>query len=107
MRDRNSRLVTVEDREAQMGDTAEIDFEGFVDGVAFEGGKGENYPLELGSGSFIPGFEEQMIGMKKGETSVKFTNSSQRNFLSLTTNLLRMYLNLILLMNLRQISKSR
>ena len=60
MRDRNSRLVTVEDREAQMGDTAEIDFEGFVDGVAFEGGKGENYPLELGSGSFIPGFEEQV-----------------------------------------------
>ena len=58
MRDRNSRLVSVEDRAAEMGDTAEIDFEGFVDGVAFEGGKGENYPLELGSGSFIPGFED-------------------------------------------------
>lgn len=67
MLDRNSRLVTVEDREAQMGDTAEIDFEGFVDGVAFEGGKGENYPLELGSGSFIPGFEEQVAGHKTGE----------------------------------------
>lgn len=67
MRDRNSRLVTVEDREAQMGDTAEINFEGFVDGVAFEGGKGENYPLELGSGSFIPGFEEQVAGHKTGE----------------------------------------
>lgn len=67
MRDRNSRLVTVEDREAQMGDTAEINFEGFVDGVAFEGGKGENYPLELGSGSFIPGFEEQVVGHKTGE----------------------------------------
>lgn len=67
MRDRNSRLVDVEDREAQMGDTAEIDFEGFVDGVAFEGGKGENYPLELGSGSFIPGFEEQVAGHKIDE----------------------------------------
>ncbi len=67
MRDRNSRLVSVEDREAQMGDTAEIDFEGFVDGVAFEGGKGENYPLELGSGSFIPGFEEQVAGHKIDE----------------------------------------
>ncbi|MGN0528220.1 MAG: trigger factor [Eubacterium sp.] len=67
MQDRNSRLITVEDREAQMGDTAEIDFEGFNDGVAFEGGKGENYPLELGSNSFIPGFEEQVAGHKAGE----------------------------------------
>ncbi len=67
MRDRNSRLVSVDDREAQMGDTAEIDFEGFVDGVAFDGGKGENYPLELGSGSFIPGFEEQVVGHKIDE----------------------------------------
>lgn len=67
MRDRNSRLVSVEVREAQMGDTAEIDFEGFVDGVAFDGGKGENYPLELGSGSFIPGFEEQVAGHKIDE----------------------------------------
>ncbi len=62
MQDRNSRLVSVEDRAAEMGDTAEIDFEGFVDGVAFDGGKGENYPLELGSNSFIPGFEEQVAG---------------------------------------------
>ncbi len=67
MQDRNSRLVTVENRAAEMGDTAEIDFEGFVDGVAFEGGKGENYPLELGSGSFIPGFEEQVVGHKSEE----------------------------------------
>ena len=64
MQDRNSRLVTVEDRAAEMGDTAEIDFEGFVDGEAFDGGKGENFPLELGSGSFIPGFEEQVAGHK-------------------------------------------
>lgn len=67
MLDRNSRLVTVEDRAAEMGDTAEIDFEGFVDGVAFDGGKGENYPLELGSGSFITGFEEQVAGHKTEE----------------------------------------
>ena len=67
MRDRNSRLVSVEDRAAEMGDTAEIDFEGFVDGVAFEGGKAEKYPLLLGSNSFIPGFEEQVIGMKYDE----------------------------------------
>ena len=64
--DRNSRLVSVE-REAKDGDTAVIDFEGFKDGVPFEGGKGENFSLELGSGSFVPGFEEQVIGMKAGE----------------------------------------
>jgi len=62
LQDRNSRLITVEDRAAEMGDSVELDFEGFVDGVAFDGGKGENYPLELGSGSFIPGFEEQVAG---------------------------------------------
>ncbi len=67
MQDRNSRLVSVEDRASQMGDTCSIDFEGFVDGVAFDGGKGENYPLELGSGSFIPGFEEQVAGKNIGE----------------------------------------
>ena len=66
MRERNARLVSVE-REAQNGDTAVIDFEGKKDGVPFEGGKSENYPLELGSGSFIPGFEEQIVGMKAGE----------------------------------------
>ncbi len=62
MQERNSRLIDVTDRNAEIGDTATIDFEGFTDGVAFEGGKGENYPLELGSGSFIPGFEEQVAG---------------------------------------------
>lgn len=62
MQKRNSRLIDVTDRAAEMGDTATIDFEGFVDGVAFDGGKGENYDLELGSGSFIPGFEEQVAG---------------------------------------------
>lgn len=62
MQERNSRLIDVTDRNAEMGDTATIDFEGFTDGVAFEGGKGENYPLELGSASFIPGFEEQVAG---------------------------------------------
>lgn len=67
MQDRNSRLVSVEDRASQMSDTCSIDFEGFVDGVAFDGGKGENYPLELGSGSFIPGFEEQVAGKNIGE----------------------------------------
>lgn len=67
MLDRNSRLVSVEDRAAEMGDTAEIDFEGFIDGVAFDGGKGENYPLELGSNSFIPGFEDQIVGHKPDE----------------------------------------
>ena len=66
MRERNARLVSVE-REAQNGDTAVIDFEGKKDGVPFDGGKGESYPLELGSGSFIPGFEEQIVGMKAGE----------------------------------------
>lgn len=67
MQERNSRLIVADDRAAEMGDTATIDFEGFVDGVAFEGGKGENYPLELGSGSFIPGFEEQVAGHKIDE----------------------------------------
>lgn len=64
--DRASRLVSVE-RKAKKGDTAVIDFEGFKDGVPFQGGKGENYSLELGSGSFVPGFEEQVIGMKAGD----------------------------------------
>ncbi|MBQ9532327.1 MAG: trigger factor [Eubacterium sp.] len=67
LQDRNSRLVTVEDRAAEMGDSVELDFEGFVDGVAFDGGKGENYPLELGTGAFIPGFEEQVAGHKSEE----------------------------------------
>lgn len=62
LRERNSRMITVEDRAAAMGDTAVIDFEGFVDGVAFDGGKGEGHSLVLGSGQFIPGFEEQVAG---------------------------------------------
>ena len=66
MADRNSRMVSVE-RAAKKGDTANIDFEGFDQGVPFEGGKGDNFDLELGSGSFVPGFEEQVIGMKAGE----------------------------------------
>lgn len=67
IRDRNSRMITVEDRPAADGDTAVIDFEGFLGDVAFEGGKAENYNLMLGSGSFIPGFEEQVIGHNAGE----------------------------------------
>ena len=63
-----AELEVKENGEVENGDTAVIDFEGFKDGVAFEGGKGENYPLEIGSNSFIPGFEEQVIGMKKEET---------------------------------------
>ncbi|MBR1812080.1 MAG: trigger factor [Clostridia bacterium] len=68
MQDENSRLVDVDDRAAQNGDTANIDFEGFVDGVAFAGGKGEDYDLVLGSGSFIPGFEDQIVGKNIGES---------------------------------------
>ncbi len=67
MQDKNSRLVTVENRSAQNDDTAIIDFEGFVDGVAFEGGKAENHNLVLGSHSFIEGFEDQVVGMNVGE----------------------------------------
>ena len=66
MADRNSRLVAVE-RAVKKGDTANIDFEGFDNGVAFEGGKGDAFDLESGSGSFVPGFEDQLIGMKAGE----------------------------------------
>ena len=65
--ERVSRMVDVEDRAAEMGDTANIDYAGTVDGVAFEGGTSQNMPLELGSGMFIPGFEEQIVGMNKGE----------------------------------------
>lgn len=75
IREKNARIVTVEDRELKNGDISVIDFEGFVDGVAFEGGKGENFELTIGSGQFIPGFEDQMVGMKKDETrdvNVKF-----------------------------------
>lgn len=75
MADRNSRMITVTDRPAENGDTAVIDYTGTVDGVEFEGGKAENYELKLGSNTFIPGFEDQVIGMKAEETrdiNVKF-----------------------------------
>ena len=74
-RESNARTITVEDRAVKDGDMTVIDFEGFVDGVAFEGGKGENYPLTIGSGSFIPGFEEQLVGAelnKEVEVNVTF-----------------------------------
>lgn len=68
VRKRNGRQITLEDQPAADGDETVIDFEGFLDGVAFEGGKGEKFPLKLGSGSFIPGFEEQLVGHKAGES---------------------------------------
>ena len=74
MQDRNARMLT-RDGAAENGDIADIDFEGFVDGTAFEGGKAEHYSLTLGSGSFIPGFEEQIVGHKAGDefdVNVKF-----------------------------------
>ena len=67
MRERNARMTTIDSRAAKNGDTAVIDFEGFKEGVAFEGGKGENFPLVLGSGQFIPGFEEQVVGHNTGD----------------------------------------
>ncbi|MDF1495093.1 trigger factor [Caproiciproducens sp. CPB-2] len=75
VQERNSRMVTVEDRAAQNGDITVIDFDGSVDGVAFDGGKAENYSLTLGAGQFIPGFEEQVVGHKTGDefdVNVKF-----------------------------------
>ena len=78
--EKNSRTVTVEDRGAENGDITTIDFEGLVDGVAFEGGKGTDYPLTLGSGSFIPGFEDQLVGAKAGnhvEVNVTFPEEYQ------------------------------
>ena len=73
--EKNARTITVEDRPVQDGDDVILDFEGFVDGEAFEGGKGENYPLTIGSGAFIPGFEEQLVGAeaeKEVEVNVTF-----------------------------------
>ena len=75
MQEHNSRLISVEDRPVKKGDTVTIDFEGFADDKAFEGGKAENYELEIGSNTFIPGFEDQIIGMKLEEekdVKVKF-----------------------------------
>lgn len=72
--EKNARTVSVEDRAVEDGDEVILDFEGFVDGEAFDGGKGENHPLVIGSGSFIPGFEEQLIGVKpEKEVEVKVT----------------------------------
>ena len=78
-RENNSRTITVEDRGVQDGDMTVIDFEGFVDGVAFDGGKGTDYPLTIGSGAFIPGFEEQLVGPEIGkelEVNVTFPEES-------------------------------
>ncbi|MDE7284136.1 MAG: trigger factor [Lachnospiraceae bacterium] len=66
-RENNARNISIDDRPVKDGDITVIDFEGFVDGVAFDGGKGENYPLTIGSGAFIPGFEEQLIGVEIGK----------------------------------------
>lgn len=79
-RENNARNVEVTDRPVKDGDITTIDFEGFVDGVPFEGGKGENYPLTIGSGAFIPGFEEQLIGVEIGkevEVNVTFPEDYQ------------------------------
>ena len=80
MRERNARTITVEDRAAAKGDIAVIDFEGFVDGVAFDGGKGENHPLEIGSHTFIDTFEDQLVGKNTGdevEVNVTFPEQYQ------------------------------
>ena len=80
VRDRNSRMVNVEDRAAEIGDTVVIDFEGYTDGEPFDGGKAEKYSLALGSGNFIPGFEEQIVGHQIGEEftiSVDFPEDQQ------------------------------
>ncbi len=80
LRQRNARMVETADRAAEEGDTATIDFSGSIDGVKFDGGTSENYPLVLGSGSFIPGFEEQVVGMKVGEekdVNVRFPDDYQ------------------------------
>jgi len=79
-RERNARNITVEDRAVKDGDMTVLDFEGFVDGVAFEGGKGEDYPLTIGSGAFIPGFEDQLVGAEIGkevEVNVTFPENYQ------------------------------
>jgi trigger factor len=73
-REKNSRMIDIDDRAVENGDMIKLNFEGFVDGEAFAGGKGEDYPLTIGSGSFIPGFEDQLVGAKIGEeTEVNVT----------------------------------
>jgi len=84
-RERNARTITVEDRAVKDGDMTVIDFEGFVDGVAFEGGKGEDYPLTIGSGAFIPGFEEALVGAelnKEVDVNVTFPEDYQASELA-------------------------
>ena len=121
VQDQNSRTVSVEDRAVKDGDMTVIDFEGFIDGEAFEGGKGENYPLTIGSHSFIDTFEEQMIGMNIGEEkelNVTFPEDyhaenlkgkpatrklKKSSFLNLMTISLRMYQISIHLLNTRMI----
>ena len=79
-RENNARTITVDDRPVQDGDVVVLDFEGFMDGVAFEGGKGENFSLTIGSGAFIPGFEDQLIGAeidKEVEVNVTFPENYQ------------------------------
>ena len=79
-RNMNARSIDVTDRAVKDGDTVSLDFEGFVDGVAFDGGKGTDYPLTIGSGAFIPGFEEQLIGFEigqEGDVNVKFPEDYQ------------------------------
>lgn len=83
--DKNARLVTVEDRAVQSGDTTIIDFEGFIDGVPFEGGKASDFELVIGSGQFIPGFEDQLIGTKTGDdvdVNVSFPEEYQKEELA-------------------------
>ena len=84
-REKNARTVEVTDRAVKDGDTVSLDFEGFVDGAAFEGGKGENHPLTIGSGAFIPGFEEQLVGTEIGadvEVNVTFPEDYQADNLA-------------------------
>lgn len=84
-REKNARTISVEDRAVENGDMIMLNFEGFVDGAAFEGGKGENYPLTIGSGAFIPGFEEQLIGAEIGkelEVNVTFPEKYQASELA-------------------------
>ncbi len=79
-RESNARMIDIDDRAVENGDMIKLDFEGFVDGVAFAGGKGEDYPLTIGSGSFIPGFEEQLVGAEIGkdvEVNVTFPENYQ------------------------------
>ena len=126
--EKNARMITIEDRAVEKGDFTVIDFEGFVDGKAFEGGKGTDYSLEIGSGQFIPGFEDQLVGAKlneETEVNVKFPEEYHaedlkgkdatfkvtvkklklKNFLHLMMILLKMLVNLIPLKNIRQASK--